>query len=85
MKYWKFKLQGRPKAHVCISENEGGVGQFTLCGIQIDRATGPSKTLLSLEGDECLACADSMLESGRLRITDTSATPVLRAAAGIRV
>jgi len=64
MKYWKFKLQGRRKAHLCIGEHDKGVGQFTLCGIHIDEAIGPAKPLVKLEGDECLTCADAMVDPG---------------------
>ena len=91
MKYWKFKLQGRRKAHLCIGDHDKGVGQFTLCGIHIEEATGPAKLLVKLEGDECLTCADAMVDPShfnsssvvsRIHITVANTVSIRRASVG---
>jgi len=59
--YWKFKLKKSYKPHLSVQlVGQMGTGTKTLCGTRIVGIQGSARTILSLEGDECVRCAEKM-------------------------
>jgi hypothetical protein len=61
--YWKFKLKRSYKPHLSVQlVGQLGTGTTTLCGARIFGIQGSARTILTLEGDECVKCAEKMGE-----------------------
>jgi hypothetical protein len=59
--YWKFKLKRSYKPHLSVQlVGQLGTGTTTLCGAKIFGIQGSARTILTLEGDECIKCAEKM-------------------------
>jgi hypothetical protein len=59
--FWKFKLKKNSKPHLSVQlVGQMGTGTMTLCGVRIIGMQGSARTILSLKGDECTKCAETM-------------------------
>jgi hypothetical protein len=59
--FWKFKLKKSYKPHLSAQlAGQMGTGTTTLCGVRIVGVQGSARTVLKLEGDECMRCAEKM-------------------------
>jgi len=64
--FWKFKLRKSYKPHLSAQlAGQMGTGTTTLCGVRIIGVQGSARTVLNLEGDECMKCAETM---GRMAV-----------------
>jgi hypothetical protein len=59
--FWKFKLRKSYKPHLSAQlAGQMGTGTTTLCGVRIIGVQGSARTVLNLEGDECMKCTEMM-------------------------